>query len=289
MCSSDLGLIGSSNSPLSGIGILAVIGASLLLVFGVRSNLPAGGEHALVAFALFVTSIIFAVAAIANNNLQDLKTGQLVGATPWKQQVALIIGVIAGAAIIPPILDLLNHAYGFAGAPGPHREHALPAPQAGLMSALAQGVLENNVDWSLIAIGGGIGVALIIIDALLRRFTSGPHLSPLAVGLGIYLPTQSTLMVVVGSIAGWYFDRRADRRANAASVKQMGILLACGMLVGEGLIGVLIASLVAFSGKDFPLSLVSDSFADHEAVGIGTVAFAVIIFLMYRWGFRLRK
>jgi putative OPT family oligopeptide transporter len=289
VCGYMAGLIGSSNSPLSGIGILAVIGASLLLVFGVRSNLPAGGEHALVAFALFVTSIIFAVAAIANNNLQDLKTGQLVAATPWKQQVALIIGVIAGAAIIPPILDLLNHAYGFAGAPGPHREHALPAPQAGLMSALAQGVLENNVDWSLIAVGGGIGVALIVIDALLRRFTSGPHLSPLAVGLGIYLPTQSTLMVVVGSVAGWYFDRRADRRANPASIKQMGILLACGMLVGEGLIGVLIASLVAFSGKDFPLSVVSDSFADHEAVVIGTVAFAVIILIMYRWGFRLRK
>jgi putative OPT family oligopeptide transporter len=289
VCGYMAGLIGSSNSPLSGIGILAVIGASLLLVFGVRSNLPAGGEHALVAFALFVTAIIFAVAAIANNNLQDLKTGQLVGATPWKQQVALIIGVIAGAVIIPPILDLLNHAYGFAGAPGPHREHALPAPQAGLMSALAQGVLENNVDWSLIAVGGGIGVALIVVDVLLRRFTSGAHLSPLAVGLGIYLPTQSTLMVVVGSVAGWYFDRRADRRANPESIKQMGILLACGMLVGEGLIGVLIASLVAFSGKDFPLSLVSDSFADHEAVFIGTAAFAVIIFLMYRWGFRLRK
>ena len=132
-------------------------------------------------------------------------------------------------------------------------------------------------------------MTLIVVDALLRRFTSGPHLSPLAVGLGIYLPTQSTLMVVVGSVAGWYFDRRADRRANPVSIKQMGILLACGMLVGEGLIGVLIASLVAFSGKDFPLSLVGDSFADHEAVGIGTVAFAVIIFLMYRWGFRLRK
>jgi putative OPT family oligopeptide transporter len=212
-----------------------------------------------------------------------------VGATPWKQQVALIIGVIAGAAIIPPILDLLNHAYGFAGAPGPHREHALPAPQAGLMSALAQGVLENNVDWSLIAVGVGIGVALIVVDALLRRFTTGPHLSPLAVGLGIYLPTQSTLMVVVGSVVGWYFDRRAERRANSTSIKQMGILLACGMLVGEGLIGVLIAALVAFSGQDFPLALVSDSFADHDSMVIGTVAFAVIIGLMYRWAFRLRK
>jgi putative OPT family oligopeptide transporter len=289
VCGYMAGLIGSSNSPLSGIGILAVLGASVLLASGVRSSLPVSGEHALVAFALFVTSIIFAVATIANNNLQDLKTGQLVGATPWKQQVALIIGVIAGAAIIPPILDLLNHAYGFAGAPGPHREHALPAPQAGLMSALAQGVLENSVDWSLIAVGVGIGVALIVVDALLRRFTTGPHLSPLAVGLGIYLPTQSTLMVVVGSLVGWYFDRRAERRANPASIKQMGILLACGMLVGEGLIGVLIAALVAFSGKDFPLSLVSDSFADHDSAVIGTVAFAVIIGLMYRWAFRLRK
>ena len=96
-------------------------------------------------------------------------------------------------------------------------------------------------------------------------------------------------MVVVGSVVGWYFDRRADRRANPTSIKQMGVLLACGMLVGEGLIGVLIAALVAFSGKDFPLSLVSDSFADHDSAVIGTVAFAVIIGLMYRWAFRLRK
>src|ERR1700722_13958280 len=162
VCGYMAGLIGSSNSPLSGIGILATLGAALLLAGSVRSSLPAGGEHALVAYSLFVTSLIFAVAAIANNNLQDLKTGQLVGATPWKQQAALVVGVIAGAVIIPPVLDLLNHAYGFAGAPGPLREHALPAPQAGLMSALAQGVLENNVDWSLIEIGVLIGVAVIV-------------------------------------------------------------------------------------------------------------------------------
>jgi putative OPT family oligopeptide transporter len=235
-----------------------------------------------------VTAVIFAVACIANNNLQDLKTGQLVGATPWKQQVALIVGVIAGAVVIPPVLDLLNRAYGFAGAPGPHREHALPAPQAGLMSALAQGVLENNVDWSLIEIGAGIGVALIIVDMLLRRFTYG-HLSPLAVGLGIYLPTQSTLAVVAGSVVGWYFDRRADRRANPARIKQLGVLLASGLIVGEGLIGVLIAALVAFSGKDFPLSVVSDSFADGGALVVGTVAFAVTIALLYRWVARQRE
>jgi putative OPT family oligopeptide transporter len=289
VCGYMAGLIGSSNSPLSGIGILAVIGAALLLVFGVRGNLPDSASQALVAFALFVTSIIFAVATIANNNLQDLKTGQLVDATPWKQQVALVIGVIAGAVIIPPILDLLNHAYGFAGAPGPHREHALPAPQAGLISALAQGVLQNKVDWSLIEVGAGIGVAMIVIDEVFRRVTRGAaHLSPLAVGLGIYLPTQSTLAVVAGALAGWYFDRRAERRANPASVKQLGVLFASGLIVGEGLIGVLIAALVAFSGRDFPLSLVGDDFADNGAAWLGTAAFAATLLLLYRWVARLR-
>jgi putative OPT family oligopeptide transporter len=289
VCGYMAGLIGASNSPLSGIGILATLGAALLLVAGVRSGLPADSEHALVAYTLFVTSLIFAVATIANNNLQDLKTGQLVEATPWKQQAALVVGVIAGAAIIPPVLDLLNHAYGFAGAAGPIREHALPAPQAGLMSALAQGVLQNNVDWSLIEVGVGIGVAMIIVDALVRRAIPGAHLSPLAVGLGIYLPTQSTLMVVVGSVVGWYYDRRADRRPNPASVKQLGVLLASGLIVGEGLIGVLIAAWVAFSGKDYPLALVGDSFAEHEAVVIGTVAFVISMLLLYRWVARLRR
>ena len=283
------GLIGSSNSPLSGIGILAVIGAALILVFGVRSSLPVSAQPALVAYALFVTSVVFSVATIANNNLQDLKTGQLVDATPWRQQVALVIGVIAGALIIPPVLDLLNHAYGFAGAPGPHREHPLPAPQAGLISALAQGVLQNNVNWSLIEVGVGIGVAMIVIDEVLRRATLNAHLSPLAVGLGIYLPTQSTLMVVVGAVAGWYFDRRADRRPHPERIKQMGVLFASGLIVGEGLIGVLIAGLVAFSGQDFPLSLVGDSFADGAAVVLGTGAFVAIVLGMYRWIARLRQ
>ena len=288
VCGYMAGLIGASNSPLSGIGILAVIGASLLLVWGERGSLPAGSERALVAYALFVTSVVFAVATIANNNLQDLKTGQLVDATPWKQQVALVIGVVAGALIIPPILDLLNHAYGFAGAVGVAREHALPAPQAGLISALAQGVLQNNVDWSLIEVGVGIGVVIIVVDEILRRFSRGAHLSALAVGLGIYLPTQSTLMVVIGAIAGWYFDRRSERRAQPERTRQLGVLLASGMIVGEGLIGVLIAALVAFSGRDFPLSLVSDHYADHVATIVGPVAFAVIIVLMYRWVARLR-
>src|SRR5690349_19542320 len=189
VCGYMAGLIGSSNSPLSGIGILVVIGAALLLVIGVKPYVSPDASKALMAFALFTTAVIFNVAAIANNNLQDLKTGQLVDATPSKQQWALVVGVLAGAAIIPPVLDLLNHAYGFAGAPGVDPAKALAAPQAGLISALAQGVIQHNIDWSLIEIGAGIGVALIILDAVLRKATNDrKHLSPLAVGLGIYLP-----------------------------------------------------------------------------------------------------
>jgi putative OPT family oligopeptide transporter len=277
------GLIGASNSPLSGVGILVVIGAALLLVLGVKPYLPPGDDKALVAYALFVTSIVFAVATIANNNLQDLKTGQLVDATPSKQQWALVIGVIAGAAIIPPILDLLNQAYGFAGTPGSTHEHPLPAPQAGLISALAQGVIQNNIDWGLIEVGGLIGAAMIVADEVLRRTTKSAHLSPLAVGLGIYLPTQSTLMVVVGAIAGWLYDKRAERHANAESRKQLGVLLASGMIVGEGLIGVIIAAIVAFSGQDFPLGLVGDAFADNAAVWIGGIAFVLAVLGLYRW------
>jgi putative OPT family oligopeptide transporter len=282
ICGYMAGLIGASNSPLSGIGILAVIGFALILVFGLPSGLFAGAGKSLVAYALFVTAVVFAAAAIANNNLQDLKTGQLVDATPWKQQVALVVGVVAGAVIIPPILDLLNRGYGFAGAPGVHHEHPLPAPQAGLISALAQGVIQNNVDWSLIETGGLIGVVVIAVDALVRRLKPGAHLSPLAVGLGIYLPTQSTLMVVVGAVAGWLYDRHAETRERPEATKQLGVLLASGMIVGEGIIGVVVAGLVAFSGQDFPLSLVGDSFAEGAAVWLGAIAFAVVIYALYR-------
>ncbi|HXZ59712.1 MAG TPA: oligopeptide transporter, OPT family [Steroidobacteraceae bacterium] len=281
VCGYMAGLIGASNSPLSGIGILAVVGFGLILVFGMSPGSTPDGGKSLVAYALFVTAVVFAAAAIANNNLQDLKTGQLVDATPWKQQAALVVGVIAGAVIIPPILDLLNHAYGFAGAPGAH-EHPLPAPQAGLISALAQGVIQNNVDWSLIETGGAIGVVLIVIDLVLRRAVPGAHCSPLAVGLGIYLPTQSTLMVVVGAVCGWLYDRAAERRTRPEATKQLGVLLASGMIVGEGLVGVLVAALVAFSGQDFPLSLVPDSFADNGAVWLGAIVFTVVIYALYR-------
>ena len=286
VCGYMAGLIGSSNSPLSGVGILVVLAAALLLVAGVKAHVPPEATKALVAFALFVTAVVFAVAAIANNNLQDLKTGQLVDATPWRQQVALVIGVLAGALIIPPVLDLLNQAYGFVGVAGVDPAKALAAPQAGLISALAQGVIENNIDWNLIGVGAIIGVVIIVLDELLGRTTRSVRLPPLAVGLGIYLPTSTTLMVVVGALVGAFFDHRAERGPKPEPTKQLGVLLASGMIVGESLILVLVAAIVAFTNNSSILALVGDSFAT-PAMWLGGVAFAAVMFVLYRWVARL--
>ncbi len=281
------GLIGSSNSPLSGIGILVVIGAALLLVVGVKPYVSPDAGKSLMAFALFTTAVIFSVAAIANNNLQDLKTGQLVDATPWKQQVALVIGVVAGAIVIPPVLNLVNHAYSFVGAPGAElRPHPLPAPQAGLISSLGQGVITGEIDWSLIRTGGLIGVGIILLDEILARTTKHMRVPPLAVGLGIYLPTQSTLMIVVGAIVGWFFDQRANRTPKPEATKQLGVLLASGLIVGESVILVVISAIVAFSGVAAPLALVGPGF-ETAGIIIGGVAFAAIAFVLYRWILRM--
>ncbi len=281
VCGYMAGLIGASNSPLSGVGILVVIGAALMLALGVEPLLPASAGPALVAYALFVTAVVFAAATISNDNLQDLKTGQMVDATPWRQQVALLVGVAAGAAVIPPILGLLNRAYGFAGAPGVESAHALPAPQAALISALAKGVIQGNLDWNLIGVGALVGLASIVIDETLKR-TTRASLPPLAVGMGIYLPTATTLIMVVGTVAGWAFERRAARTRHPGRAKQLGVLLASGMIVGESLIGVLFAAIVVFSGKDDPLSLVGPGYAG-TAVWVGGGAFIVSIAALYRW------
>ena len=281
VCGYMAGLIGSSNSPLSGIGILAVVGASLLLLLGASHAAGPQGAPALVAFALFVTAVIFAVATISNDNLQDLKTGQLVDATPWKQQVALLVGVVVGALVIPPVLDLLNHAYGFAGAPGADPHRALPAPQAALISALAKGVLGGKLDWGLIGVGAAGGGLAILVDEALGA-AKLPRLAPLAVGLGVYLPMATTVMMVIGAVGGWLFERHVARRSGAEPARRLGVLLASGYIVGESLIGVAIAALVVWLGKDMPLALVGDRF-QPVATLLTPLAFLAAVFLLYRW------
>lgn len=277
-CGYMAGLIGSSNSPVSGLAILTVLGASVLLLLLGKTTGPSG--PALVAYALFVTAIVLCVATIANDNLQDLKTGQLVDATPWRQQVALVIGVVMGALVIPPILDLLNRAYGFNGAPHVNAAMALPAPQATLISALAKGVIQHQLDWGLIGIGVAVGIVTIIVDEVLRK--SGRKLPPLAVGLGIYLPASTTLPVVAGAICGSAYNRWVEKNPNSDVAKRLGVLLASGLIVGESLFGVLLAGIIVVSGKETPLALVGASFGTAANI-IGTLAFVAIVYGLYRW------
>ena len=279
VCGYMAGLIGASNSPVSGVGILAVLGAALLLVLVYGHGGDPAHAQALIAYAIFTTGIVFSIATIANDNLQDLKTGQLVGATPWRQQVALVFGVIFGSLVIPPVLDLLNTAFGFAGAPGA-RENALAAPQAALISSLAQGVLGGDLDWSLIGFGALIGVATIIVDEALGR-AGKMRLPPLCVGMGIYLPMALTLLIPVGAVIGHWYERKVSGHRDPEFAKRMGVLAATGLIVGESLFGVAFAGIVGASGSDTPLAVVGEAF-ETPGIAIGLILFTALIAWLYR-------
>ncbi|MDL9935250.1 oligopeptide transporter, OPT family [Gordonia sp. ABSL1-1] len=279
VCGYMAGLIGSSNSPISGVGILVVLIAAILIkvVYGTTDS--EAQTTALIAFTLFTGAIVFGVATISNDNLQDLKTGQLVGATPWKQQVALIIGVLFGSIIIPPILSLMNNVFGFQGAPDADSD-ALAAPQASLLSFLTQGVLGGDLNWSLVGLGALIGAAVIAIDEFLGRGTRF-RLPPLAVGMGMYLPMSVTLVIPVGAFLGFYYNRWAERSGGAVEhKKRMGTLLATGLIVGEALFGVVFAGIVAATGDDSVLAVVGDGF-DKWAQILGIIAFAATVAWLY--------
>jgi putative OPT family oligopeptide transporter len=279
VCGYMAGLVGSSASPVSGVGILAAIAAGLMLlaVLG-RASTPELSK-AMVAYALFATAMVFGIATIANDNLQDLKTGQLVGATPWRQQAALVFGVIFGAMIIPPVLGLLNTAYGFAGTPGAGPK-ALAAPQAALISALAQGVLGGGLNLRLLGLGALIGAIAIVVDIGLGR-AGRMRLPPLAIGLGVYLPMGITLPLVIGTVLGHFYENWADRTGNPERARRMGVLTATGLIVGESLFGVLYAGIVAATGKSEPFAVVGDSFAAPALIA-GTLVFFVTLGLLYR-------
>lgn len=282
ICGYMAGLIGSSNSPVSGVGILAIVIASLLMlvVMGV-AGVPA--DPSFVAFALIVTAVVFAVAVIANDNLQDLKTGQLVEATPWRQQAALLVGVFAGALIIPFVLSQLNAAFGFEGGPKGIADQPLAAPQATLISALARGVISGDLRWDLIAVGAVIGVGVIILDIVVNRATKGRmKLPPLAVGIGFYLPAAVTTMLVVGAVAGWLYEKGIKGTAFADIGRRMGILLASGLIVGESLFGVFNAGVIVGMNNDSPFGLIPAD-AAWPATILAVAAFAGIAWALYAW------
>lgn len=298
-CGYMAGLIGTSASPISGIGILGIIVSSLVVLaigssFGVFTN-PEGTKFA-TALAIFITSVIVSIASISNDNLQDLKTGYLVGATPWKQQIALILGSVIGAFAIAPVLNLLYQAYGFPGAlprAGMDPTHALAAPQATLMTTIAQGIFSSSLDWNYILLGIGVGIIAIIVDLLLTKHTKALALPPLAVGMGIYLPPTLEIPLVIGSVMGYvihkYLKTRAAQRSpghedeDVDACSHRGVLFASGLIVGESLMGVIIALLIVVSvtsgGSENPLALVGNDFqGTADILGILCFIATIVIF-----------
>jgi putative OPT family oligopeptide transporter len=286
ICGYMAGLIGASNSPISGVGILSIVLCASVLILVVAPT--AGTQPALVAFALFITAIVFACATISNDNLQDLKTGQLVGASPMRQQIALIVGVAAGASVIPFVLNLLARAYGFAGAPNANvvAQNPLPAPQATLISALAQGVIGGSLQWKMIGIGALVGVGLILLDTLLGAMNK-IRIPPLAVGIGIYLPMSATFAVVVGAVLSYWYDRRIRHAPNPERAERLGTLVASGLIVGESLWGVINAGLIVGFSNDAPIALVPAEFAPGPWLGV--LGFVGIIAWLYWWMLRKSK
>ena len=280
VCGYMAGLIGASNSPISGIGILSIVICASLVTLVVSPT--ADTRHALVAFALFVTAIVFACATISNDNLQDLKTGQLVGASPMRQQIALVVGVAAGASVIPFVLNLLAKAYGFAGAPNAHviAANPLPAPQATLIAALAQGVIGGSLEWTMLGIGALVGIGLILLDTTLGAMKK-LRIPPLAVGIGIYLPMSATFAVIVGAVLSRWYEGRTRSLSNPERAQRLATLVASGLIVGESVWGVVNAGLIVGLTKEAPIALVSETFAPARLLGL--VVFVATVAWLYRW------
>ncbi|WGE41970.1 OPT family oligopeptide transporter [Actinobacillus equuli] len=295
------GLVGSSSSPISGIGIISIVIISLVLMvvgntIGLMEN--ADGQRFLTALTIFTASIVFCVSTISNDNLQDLKTGYLVKATPWRQQFALIIGCIVGALVITPVLEILYHAYGFAGAmprEGMDAAQALSAPQATIMMTISNGIFSNSLEWTYILVGVAFGICLIIVDTLLKKASAGRlGLPTLAVGIGIYLPPVVNVPLIIGALLSWLVNRHIQRHAKrsgkdveAASKKaeRYGTLFAAGLIVGESLVGVLLAFVIAGSvtsgGSDAPLALNLENWGGMaELLGLTLFVIGCIIFAL---------
>jgi putative OPT family oligopeptide transporter len=242
------GLVGSSNNPISGITIATILFSALLLLWlmGSGEDQNRVGPPA----AILIGAVVCCAAAIAGDNMQDLKAGHLLGATPWKQQVMQGVGVISAVLVMAPILNLLLRAYGI-GIPTEERPNALLAPQATLMASVAQGVFGAGLPWGMVAVGAVIGAVIIGVDEYLKKIDAPWHAPVLAVAVGIYLPLELSVPIFLGGLMAHAVERSlADRpQADRERSMRLGILAAAGLITGEALLGIFLAIPIVLSGK----------------------------------------
>ncbi|MGD8427820.1 MAG: oligopeptide transporter, OPT family [Balneolaceae bacterium] len=296
------GLVGSSNNPISGVTIATILATALLLLALLGSQLQFSVDteqaKAAAAAAIMVGAMVACAAAIAGDNMQDLKAGQLVGATPYKQQIMQIVGVMAAALVIAPILSLLFNAYGMGGVlprPGMSPDEMLSAPQATLMQSVAEGVFARNLEWNMIWIGAVIAVVIIIIDKVLEARGSDFRTPVLAVAVGIYLPLELTVPIFIGGMIAWYAGKKVKARALAAgenleeaarNAEHRGLLFSSGLITGEALIGIILAIPFAIKESTNALRIVPESFAPF-ANWLGSLA--AIFFCIWLYKVAIKK
>jgi len=270
------GLVGSSNNPVSGITIGTILFASLVLTVLMGRDAPLGPVA-----AIMIGAVVCCAAAIAGDNLQDLKCGYMVGATPWRQQVMLAIGAISCALVMAPVLNLLAKAYGI-GTPTADHPNPLLAPQATLMASVAKGLFGGHLPWNLIWIGAAIGAVIIAVDEVQKKRGSHFRVPVLAAAVGIYLPLDLTVPIFLGGLLAHIVERAVGIRndpAAAERIHQKGVLFSAGLITGEALMGILIAIPIVMAGKADVLAL-----PEHLQFGelVGLLIFAVIGYLLYR-------
>jgi len=237
------GLVGSSNNPISGVTIATILFASLLLL----TLMGTSDELAGAAGAILIGAVVCCAAAIAGDNMQDLKAGHVLGATPYKQQIMQMVGVIAGAIVIPIVLNSLLVAYGM-GAPTAEQPDSLTAPQATLMQSVSQGIFGGGLPWNMVYIGAGIGITIIIIDQYLKSKNSSFRMPVLAVAVGLYLPFELDSSIMVGGLLAWALDRATKGSKGKQRSGNAGLLLASELITGEALMGIFIAIAIAAFG-----------------------------------------
>jgi len=232
------GLVGSSNNPVSGITISTILFASLVLLFFLGKGSAVGPVA-----AILIGAVTCSAAAVAGDNLQDLKAGQLVGATPWRQQVMLAVGAVASAAVMAPVLNLLLEAYGI-GTAAHAGVQPLAAPQANLMAAVAKGIFGGGLPWDMVGLGAAIGAGVIVLDQILAARKTAWRAPILAVAVGIYLPLELSTPIFAGGLLADFVDRWLVARHRGAALetaRQAGLLISAGLIAGEAIMGVLIA------------------------------------------------